>query len=189
MSMKKGWIEVITGPMFSGKSEELMRRIRRALIARQEVQAFKHSIDDRYHAMNMVSHDGRSVDAIPIKSSKEILDNLKNPALVVIDEVQFFDDGIVSVCEELRDRGIRVILTGLDRDFKNKPFGSMPELLALSEKVLKLTAICVKCGRPASYTQRLVNGDPAKRDDPVVLVGEKDTYEARCRDHHQVPRD
>ncbi|MBR9682246.1 MAG: thymidine kinase [Candidatus Aenigmarchaeota archaeon] len=186
MAMKRGWVEVVCGPMYSGKSEELLRRIRRALIARQKVQVFKHGIDDRYSIDSLVSHDGRKVETIPVKNSKEIFDHLDNPAVLVIDEVQFFDDGIIEVTEELINRGIRVIAAGLDRDFKADPFGPMSGLLALAEKVDKITAICVKCGKAAAYTQRIVDGVPAKKDDPIVMVGAKNSYEARCRDCYQL---
>ncbi|AZR74016.1 thymidine kinase [Anoxybacter fermentans] len=183
-----GWIEVITGPMYCGKSEELIRRVRRAKIAKQKIQVFKPIIDDRYHKTNVVSHNGDQVEAIPIDHPDEILKRL-NPKtdVIAIDEIQFFDQQIIGVCEELADRGLRVIVAGLDRDFRGKPFGPMPQLMALAEYVDKLHAICVKCGNPASRTQRLIDGKPAQYDDPVILVGAQEVYEARCRKCHEVP--
>ncbi|WP_236777935.1 thymidine kinase [Anoxybacter fermentans] len=174
--------------MYCGKSEELIRRVRRAKIAKQKIQVFKPIIDDRYHKTNVVSHNGDQVEAIPIDHPDEILKRL-NPKtdVIAIDEIQFFDQQIIGVCEELADRGLRVIVAGLDRDFRGKPFGPMPQLMALAEYVDKLHAICVKCGNPASRTQRLIDGKPAQYDDPVILVGAQEVYEARCRKCHEVP--
>lgn len=183
-----GWIEMIVGPMFGGKSEELIRRIKRARIARQEVQVFKHYIDDRYAIDHVVSHNGVRVEAIKVRSSQEIMEKIDPEALVVcIDEVQFFDEGIVDLCIKLADSGKRVIASGLDQDFKGEPFGPSPKLMAAAEFVDKITAICVKCGNPATRTQRLINGSPAHYKDPVILVGATESYEARCRKCHEVP--
>lgn len=183
-----GSIEIICGPMFSGKTEELIRRVRRAQIARQKVRVFKPRIDIRYSAERVHSHNGMHWEATPVERSSEILEQLEaNTNVVAIDEVQFFDLGIVAVCEALADRGLRVIVAGLDLDFRGEPFGPMPQLLARAEHVDKLQAICVICGAPASRTQRLINGRPAAYDDPVILVGAAEVYEARCRQHHVVP--
>jgi len=187
---KRGWIEVIAGPMFAGKSEELIRRVKRALIARRRAAVFKSHLDDRYHPNHVVSHDGAQVEAVPVRSSREIRERLGSllPDLVAVDEVQFLDPGIVPLAEELADRGIQVILAGLDLDFRGEPFGPMPELLARAELITKLTAVCVRCGAPATRTQRLVDGRPARYGDPVVLVGASERYEARCRACHEVLR-
>ena len=184
-----GWIEVICGCMFSGKSEELIRRVKRAEIARQHVQVFQHGIDQRYGDRRVASHSGAFVDAIPVSAATEILEALEDDTQVVaVDEVQFFDEGIVGVLEELADRGLRVIVAGLDLDFRGEPFGSMPALMARAEFVTKLQAICMQCGAPATRTQRLIDGQPAHDDDPIILVGASDVYEARCRNCHQVLR-
>lgn len=185
-----GSVEVICGSMFCGKTEELIRRLRRARIARQQVQVFKPVIDNRYEHMKVTSHSGLDVDAHPVESSDKILAELKPDTTVVgIDEAQFFDPGIVAVVSELAEKGVRVILTGLDMDFRGEPFGCMPELMSRAERVDKLQAICMVCGESASRTQRLVDGKPARFDDPVVVVGAQEIYEARCRQHHEVPRD
>jgi thymidine kinase len=184
-----GRIEVICGSMFCGKTEELIRRARRAIIARQEVQAFKPSLDDRYSIQHVTSHSGQNIEAQPIKRSREILDHLSaSTTVVVIDEVQFFDEEIVSLVQQLATRGLRVIMAGLDMDFRGEPFGQMPALMAIAEEVTKLHAICMVCGEEACRTQRLVNGKPANYHDPVILVGAQEAYEARCREHHEVPR-
>ena len=185
---QSGWVELICGSMFSGKSEELIRRVRRATFANQNVLVFKPAIDDRYDDTAVVSHNGASTVAIPIVNSEEILEHI--PAdidIVGIDEVQFFDEHVTDVVEELANRGIRVITAGLDTDFRGEPFGPVPKLMALSESVTKLNAICPVCGSPASRTQRLINGKPASYDDPVILVGASESYEPRCRHHHEVP--
>lgn len=175
--------------MFSGKSEELIRRVKRAVIARRTVQVFKPAIDDRYGVEDIRSHDGDSFVALPVRSSAEILARLTPETTVVgIDEVQFFDPGIVEVCRTLVLQGRRVICAGLDLDFRGEPFGPVPTLLALAEHVDKLQAICVICGEPGTRTQRIVDGVPAYHDDPVILIGAKESYEARCRSCHQVPR-
>lgn len=174
--------------MFSGKSEELIRRVRRATYANQQVQVFKPAIDNRYDDVAVVSHNGTSVMATPVDSSADILENLlPNVEIVGIDEAQFFDEDIVYVAEQLADRGIRVIAAGLDQDFRGEPFGPMPDLMALAESVTKLNAICPLCGSPASRTQRLINGQPASYNDPIILVGASESYEPRCRHHHDVP--
>lgn len=184
-----GSIEVITGSMFCGKTDELIRRLRRATIARQKVQVFKPKIDNRYNAEKVTSHAGSEYDAIPVEYSKEILDLLEPITTVVgIDEAQFFDKQIVEIVQTLADQGMRVIVAGLDTDFRAEPFGQMPILMAKAETVDKLHAICMICGEAASRTQRLVNGKPAYYDDPVVIVGASEMYEARCRKHHQVPK-
>ncbi len=183
-----GWIEVVCGSMFSGKTEELIRRVRRAQIARQKVQVFKPVIDHRYGLEKITSHNGLYVEAMPVADAETIL-RLVEPdtAVVAIDEVQFFDWQIATVCRKLADRGLRVIVTGLDMDFRGEPFGPMPLLMAEAEDVVKLHAICVVCGAPASRTQRLINGKPAAYTDPVILVGASEVYEARCRHCHRVP--
>ncbi len=185
-----GFVEVICGSMFCGKTEEMIRRLRRARIARQQVQVFKPAIDDRYDQKKVTSHSGVYLDAQPMESSQDILAAIDPETTVVgVDEVQFFDDGIVDVVDQLAEKGLRVIVTGLDTDFRGEPFGCMPELMARAEKVDKLQAICMVCGGPASRTQRLVNGQPAHYHDPIVVVGAQEMYEARCRAHHEVPRD
>jgi thymidine kinase len=190
MKHHSGSIEVVCGSMFSGKTEELIRRLRRAVIARQKVQVFKPGIDKRYGEEKVTSHAGMDFEAIPVSQAKDILMHLQKDTTVVgVDEVQFMDEGIVPILVSLADRGIRVIVAGLDQDFRGEPFGCIPVLMALAESVDKLHAICMVCGEPASRTQRLVNGKPAHYHDPVVIVGAAEMYEARCRDHHEVPRD
>jgi thymidine kinase len=184
-----GWIELICGSMFSGKTEELIRRVRRAKIARQMVQVFKPAMDTRYTMESVTSHNGLGVDAVPVQSTAEIEKQIRPETTVVaIDEVQFFGWEVTELCQKLADRGVRVIAAGLDMDFRGEPFGPMPVLMAQAESVEKLQAICVVCGNPASRTQRLINGQPAAYDDPIILVGGSDSYEARCRKCHQVPR-
>lgn len=190
MPSKTGSVEIICGSMFSGKTEEMIRRLRRAVIAKQKVQVFKPIIDIRYNAERVTSHAGLDFEALPIKNSSEIIKNLNTDTTVVgIDEAQFFDDEIVDVIESLADSGKRVLVTGLDMNFRGEPFGCMPILLSRADKVDKLQAICMVCGEPATRTQRLVNGKPAHFDDPVVIVGASEMYEARCRTHHEVPKD
>lgn len=185
---RSGWIEVICGSMFSGKTEELIRRVRRAVIARQRVQVFKPKLDNRYAASQVASHDGLQYQAEVIEGASEILERLRpDTTVVAIDEAQFFDWQVADVARLLADRGLRVIITGLDLDFRGEPFGPMPLLMAEAEVVDKLHAICVRCGAPASRTQRLINGQPAHYTDPVILVGASEVYEARCRECHQVP--
>jgi thymidine kinase len=183
-----GRIELICGSMFSGKTEELLRRVRRAEIARQQVQVFKPKLDDRYDLTQVYSHDGLHWEAETIEQAEEILEKLRpGTTVVAIDEAQFMDWSVADVARILADRGLRVIVTGLDLDFRGEPFGPMPLLLAEAEMVDKLQAICVRCGAPASRTQRLINGRPAGYDDPIILVGASEVYEARCRDCHEVP--
>lgn len=190
MKTKTGHVEVICGSMFCGKTDELIRRLRRATIAKQKVQVFKPAIDGRYNLEKVTSHAGSEFDATPLDSSREILGRLEEDTTVVaVDEAQFFDESIVNVVEELANRGLRVIVAGLDMNFKGEPFGCMPVIMARAEQVDKLQAICMVCGEPASRTQRLVNGKPARYDDPVIIVGASELYEARCRLHHEVPRD
>lgn len=183
----RGRIELICGSMFSGKTEELIRRLRRAVIAKQQIQVFKPAIDTRYHDARVTSHNGLDFEAKSVANSLDILSSLAPKTTVVaIDEVQFFDPEIVDLCEQLADRGLRVICAGLDTDFRGVPFGPMPALMARAEEVDKLHAICVICGEEASRTQRLINGHPASFHDPVVLVGASEVYEARCRQCHEV---
>ncbi|MCL5951335.1 MAG: thymidine kinase [Chloroflexi bacterium] len=184
----RGHIELICGSMFSGKTEELIRRLKRAVIAKQHVQVFSHNLDTRYGVSRVASHNGLNWDAIPVQHAEQILEQLDPKATIVaIDEAQFFDASITRVVNELADRGIRVMIAGLDTDFRGEPFGPMPLLMAEAEQVDKLSAICVVCGAPASRTQRLINGAPARYDDPVILVGASEVYEARCRHCHLVP--
>jgi thymidine kinase len=184
-----GWIEVICGSMFSGKTEELIRRLRRAQIARQRIQVFKPAIDVRYAEKAIASHNGLQEQAIPVNDSAALLESVdRSTDVVAIDEIQFFDEGILNACTYLADQGKRVICAGLDMDFRGQPFGPLPRILSLAERVDKLQAICVVCGMPASRTQRLIEGKPAYYDDPIVLVGASEVYEARCRRHHEVPR-
>ena len=184
-----GWIEVVCGSMFCGKTEELLRRIRRAAIARQQIQVFKPAIDYRYGVTRVASHNGLGWESEAISNSGEILERLRPETTVVaIDEVQFFDGGVVDVCTTLANRGLRVIAAGLDQDFRGEPFGPMPALIAQAELVDKLHAICVLCGAPASRTQRLIDGQPARYEEPIIVIGAAEQYEARCRDCHRVPR-
>ena len=186
--LQKGWIEVITGPMFAGKSEELIRRIKTLSYAHQKIMAFKPSIDNRYDKSAIASHDGDKYEAFAIKKAADIQNYVKpDTQVVAIDEVQFFGKEVIQICEDLADKGVRVIAAGLDMDFRGEPFGPMPELLARAEFVTKLTAACTVCGCAATRTQRIINGKPANYDDPVILVGAKESYEARCRKHHIVP--
>ncbi len=184
-----GWVEVICGSMFSGKTEELLRRLRRAVIARQNVQLFKPAIDNRYGVTTVASHDGAKWEGSVIREATEILNQVEPETHVIaIDEVQFFDDAIVDVCDALALQGKRIIVAGLDLDFRGEPFGPMPALMAKAESVHKLHAICMVCGGEASRTQRLIDGRPAYYEDPVVLIGAAESYEARCRGCHQAPR-
>jgi len=187
-SYNGGWIEVVCGSMFSGKTEELIRRVRRARIAKQKVQVFKPQIDIRYQVEKVSSHDCLAWEAIPVGHAREILDRLDpDTNVVAVDEAQFFDWELSDVCQELAKRGLRVIAAGLDMDFRGEPFGPMPLLMAEAEEVTKLQAICVICGAPASRTQRLINNLPAGYDEPIILVGGSESYEARCRTCHEVP--
>lgn len=184
-----GWIEVICGSMFSGKSEELIRRVHRVQIARKKVQVFKPTIDNRFAIQYIYSHNGSKIEAISINQPEELLEKLEpDTEVIAIDEAQFYNDDIVSICQKLADKGKRVIIAGLDQDFRGEPFGPVPKLLAIAEYIDKLQAICMVCGNPASRTQRLVNKKPAKYSDPTILIGAKESYEARCRKCHIVPK-
>lgn len=174
-SKANGWIEVICGSMFSGKTEELIRRLKRVEFAQQKLALFKPAIDDRYHEEHVVSHRGSSFEAVPVNSSADILAQWKKERIVAIDEAQFFDDGLVEVCNELAKHGVRVIIAGLDMDYLGKPFGPMPHLLCIAEYVTKVHAICVSCGNLAQYSHRTV------KEGGQVLVGAVETYEPLCR--------
>ncbi len=185
-----GWIEVITGSMFSGKSEELIKRLRRVKYANQSLVVFKHSSDSRYDNIKVASHSLNFIEAVPVATVEEMFTLVKeqydNVEVIGIDEVQFFGETVVDFCQMMADNGKRVIVAGLDQDFRGEPFKPMDELLAKAEFVDKFNAICMVCGSPASRTQRLVNGEPAFYDDPIVMVGAAESYEARCRKHHIV---
>lgn len=185
---RDGWVETISGCMFAGKTEELIRRIKVLEFAKKEIMVFKPIIDNRYSDTKVVSHAGSSVESHVVNNALEILDLIKDTTQVVaIDEAQFFDDSICDVCNELADRGIRVMAAGLDTNFKGEPFGPMPKLITEAEFVTKLAAVCNKCGAPATRTQRIINGKPASYNDPIILVGASESYEARCRHCHEVP--
>ena len=178
-----GWIEVICGSMFSGKTEELIRRLRRALIAKQEVAIFKPRIDNRFATDHIVSHDAQRIPSIAVSCAQEILEKSADAQVIAIDEAQFFDNDLVHVCEELADQGKRVIVAGLDQDFRGQPFEPMPQLLAVAEYINKMLAICMKCGNPANRTQRITESTER------VVVGDTDVYEARCRKCYEPPND
>jgi thymidine kinase len=180
-----GWLEVVCGPMFSGKSEEMIRRLRRAEIAGQRVVSFKPRVDDRYDASDVVSHAGIRMRAVAVASVPELVARAEGFDVVGIDEVQFFEPAIVDAALELAERGARVIAAGLDQDFRRLPFGPMPELLSHAEFVDKLQAVCHRCGGPATTTQRLIDGRPAPYSGETVLVGAAEQYEARCRGCHE----
>lgn len=186
---ESGWLELICGSMFSGKTEELLRRIRRAEIARKQVQIFKPRIDNRYGLQRVASHNGVArEDACVVDGARSILEQVDPQTRVVaIDEIQFFDDAVIDVCTILADSGRRVLAAGLDQDFRGEPFGPMPQLMSMAERIDKLHAICVICGAEASRTQRLIDGQPARYDDPIILVGGSQRYEARCRRCHELP--
>ena len=187
-SYKDGWIETISGCMFAGKTEELIRRIKVLEFAKKEIMVFKPVIDNRYSETKVVSHAGSSVESFIINDASEIMDMVKpSTEVVAIDEAQFFDDNICDIANELADRGIRVMCAGLDRDFRGEPFGPMPKLITEAEFVTKLAAVCNKCGAPATRTQRIINGKPASYNEPIILVGASESYEARCRHCHEVP--
>ncbi len=184
---REGWIEVISGCMFAGKTEELIRRINVLSYAKKNIIVFKPKIDNRYSDSEIVSHSGAKVPCLVVEKAQDILKKIEaDTEVVAIDEVQFFDKDIVEVCEYLADKGIRVMVAGLDKDFRGESFGVMPELLTRAEFVTKLTAVCAKCGAPATRTQRLVNGKPAGFEDPIVMVGADESYEPRCRHCHEV---
>ncbi|MBR6083829.1 MAG: thymidine kinase [Salinivirgaceae bacterium] len=170
-----GRIEVICGSMFSGKTEELIRRLRRAKFARQSVEIFKPAVDVRYSAVDVVSHDDNSIPSTPVESAQNILLLASNVQVVGIDEAQFFDDGLVDVCNQLANSGVRVIVAGLDMDYQGNPFGPMPKLMAIADDVLKVHAVCVRCGALAQFSHRLA------KTDKLVLLGETDSYEPLCR--------
>jgi len=184
---RPGYIEVISGCMFAGKTEELIRRIKVLEFAKKNVLVFKPAIDNRYSETLVVSHGGSSVESIVVPDAISILDFIKeNTDVIAIDEVQFFDRNIIAVCDMLAKQGKRVMVAGLDTDFRAEPFGVMPELVTTAEFVTKLTAVCTVCGAPATRTQRLVNGKPAAYNDPIILVGASESYEARCRHCHEI---
>jgi thymidine kinase len=185
---RTGSLTVITGSMFSGKTEELIRRARRALYARRSVQVFKHALDTRSEVTEIRSHNGIPHEAIAVATSDELLEKVEETTdVVAVEEAQFFDEGIVEACRRLADSGYDVISTGLDMDFRGEPFGPMPALMAEADEVVKLRAICARCGRDASRSQRLIDGRPAPVSAPTILVGAEESYEARCRHCHEVP--
>ncbi len=188
-SARPGWIEVITGVMFSGKSEELIRRVRRAIIARRRTQVFKSHLDDRYTGVySVTTHDGISVEAHPVDSATQVMRDVDPTTQVIaVDEAQFLDEGIIEVANTLANRGLRVIVAGTDMDFRGEPFGAIPSLMAIAELVDKLHAICVRCGDAACRNQRLIDGAPAPYNSPTIMVGGSESYEARCRHCHEVP--
>lgn len=185
----KGSLEVICGSMFSGKSEELIRRLRRAEFAKQKIMVFKHSLDDRKTIKHVISHNSNKIEALAVRDPFTILDHVNAAVDVVgIDEVQFFDLSIVNIILSLIESGKKVLVAGLDLDFRGVPFGPMPTLMALSDKTLKLKAICVCCGHDAHFSQRIVNGAPAKFNDPIILPGAEECYQARCRSCFQIDK-
>ncbi len=186
---ERGRLTVICGSMFAGKSEELIRIARRSIFAKLRVQVFKPTVDDRFHESMVVSHRGIQHEAETARNSSELSQKLKpDTQVLLIDEAQFFDPKIVEFCVETADRGVDVICAGLDQDFRRQPFGPMPFLLVAADEVIKLRAICVKCGAPASHTYRMVDGKPAHWDDPIVLIGATENYEARCRNCFKIRR-
>ncbi|MFB4163329.1 thymidine kinase [Alteribacillus sp. JSM 102045] len=185
---KEGWMEVICGSMFSGKSEELIRRVRRAAYGQLNVVVFKPVLDNRFSDEEVVSHNGTKVWAKAVTGSAEILEELEEDVqMVAVDETQFFDEDIVPVAQQLANNGIRVVLAGLDQDFRGEPFKQVRELMAVAEDVTKFQAVCPCCGSPASRTQRLIDGKPAHYNDEIILVGADESYEPRCRHCHEVP--
>lgn len=185
---REGWIEIICGCMFAGKTEELIRRINVLSYAKKNIMVFKPKIDNRYSEGEIVSHAGARIPCVVIEDAKDVLKHIEEDTEVVaIDEVQFFDRDIIDVCEYLADKGLRVMCAGLDKDFRGEPFSVVPELLTRAEFVTKLTAVCAKCGAPATRTQRLLNGEPAPFDQEIVLIGADDHYEPRCRHCHEIP--
>ncbi|MEZ0327515.1 MAG: thymidine kinase [Fimbriimonas sp.] len=184
-----GKIIVITGSMFAGKSEELIRLARRSLYARKRVQVFKPVLDDRYDQTMVVTHMGVKHEALPVANVAELEKRIdKETDVILIEEAQFFDESIVQLAENLADEGKEIVLAGLDQDFRRQPFGPMPRLLAIADEVVKLRAICMKCGAPASHTYRMIDGKPASWNDPIVLIGATESYEARCRRCYQIKR-
>ncbi|MFN3995137.1 MAG: thymidine kinase [bacterium] len=183
-----GWIELIVGPMFSGKSEELIRRIKRSIIANQKVIVFKPSLDKRYEKDKIVSHNGIKIEAVIVDNPMEIYQKSQNFDVIGIDEAQFFDSQLVEIVEKLADEGKRIIIAGLDQDFRGEPFSIMPYLMAIADSVDKLHAICVICGAVATKSQRLINGKPAPYDSPTIVIGATETYQPRCRKCFQKPQ-
>lgn len=184
---RDGWIEVISGCMFAGKTEELIRRIHVLSYANKNILAFKPMTDNRYSQNEIITHSGTKIPCIVIEKSLDLLEHLNDECdVVAVDEIQFFDHDMIEVLEYLANKGIRVIVAGLDQDFRGEPFGIMPDLLTRAEFVTKLTAVCAKCGAPATRTQRLINGEPASYEDQIVMVGSKETYEPRCRHCHEI---
>lgn len=189
LNHRNGFIEVIVGPMFAGKTEELIRRVKRMQYAKKNIVVFKPSIDNRYGDDDVVSHDDNRTKSINIQSAQAIIDHvLHDTDVIAVDEVQFLGVETIKILNAYADKGKRVIVSGLDLDFRGEPFGIVPVLAATAEYVTKLSAVCVKCGAPATRTQRMVNGKPAKYHDPVILIGAKESYEARCRHCHKVYR-
>lgn len=188
IQLKEGWLEVICGSMFAGKTEELLRRLKRIEYAKKSYILFKPKIDNRYSEKEVVSHNNTRLKSIIVENSEDLKKNIPSvlPYCVAIDEVQFFDEKLIDIINYLASNGVRVIVAGLDSDFRGEPFGIMPTLLAIAEDVTKLHAICQKCGNLASRTQRLINGKPAKYTDPIIMIGAKEQYEARCRHCHEV---
>ena len=184
---QKGWIEVISGCMFAGKTEELIRRIKTLQYGKKKIKVFKPRIDNRYAIDEIASHSGYKVSCICIDDANDILKYLEeDDDVICVDEVQFLSKDIVAISDALANKGIRVILAGLDRDFRGEPFGAMPDLLIRAEFVTKLSAVCNKCGNPATRTQRMINGEPANYNDPIILVGATESYEPRCRHCHEL---
>ncbi len=186
-----GQIDIICGPMFAGKTEELLKRLNRLRYAKIDFLTFKPKLDTRTD-QSLLSRDGRTIATTELEKSTDIFEHLKqNPkiSVIAIDEVQFFDDDIVEVVRILAKKNYYIILSGLDKDFRGEPFGCIAKLLSIADKVIKLTAICVKCGRPAAYSQRLINNKPASYKDPIILIGDTESYEARCYDHFQYEKE
>ena len=189
LNQKAGWIEIICGPMFAGKTEELLRRVKRLEYAKKNIVVFKPLMDNRYANDEVVSHNNNRTKSVNVSYARQMLDYVdKETDVVAIDEIQFLDEEAAEIVEFFASKGIRVIASGLDKDFRGEPFSFMPKLLSIAEYVTKLTAICVKCGSPATRTQRIVDGKPARYNDPIVLIGAEESYEARCRSCHKVYR-
>jgi thymidine kinase len=187
MLKKSATLTVICGPMFSGKTEELLRRIRRAQYGKKKVFVGKHSIDNRYEKKHIVSHLGDKISATLLKNEEELLSAIEQHTdIVAIDEIQFFDISIIPILIELRNKGIEIIISGLDLDFRGIPFGPIPYLLALADEIVKLKAVCFKTGKDAQYSQRLINGNPARHTDPIILVAAADSYQARAREAFEI---
>jgi thymidine kinase len=184
---QQGAIIIITGSMFAGKSEELIRLARRALYAKKQVQVFKPSVDTRFDEGMVVTHMGVKHEAIPVRDVEDLRSKIEpETEVILIEEAQFFDGSLVPLVVDLADKGREVICAGLDQDFRREPFGPMPQLLAVADHVIKLRAICMKCGAPASHTYRMIDGEPAHWDDPIVQIGATESYEARCRKCYRI---